>query len=644
MRRFKSISIGIMITAFLMISSGQPHAVSMGVSHGHDLDELWARAPKLFEYSAHDAVLLLESRRVSILDNGDLATRVHQVVWISTEAGIEEHADLRIPWNSATSSFEVIALRTWMDDRWWPHESEVSETAVVETLPFALAQADDYTSMRETMLLHDGVELPCIMETIFEITERGGAEDGADGFWVFPQNDPAVLVEFILSVPSGMTPALRALNGAPDPEIGSSADQQTYTWRMENLGRIGTPMISNPAVYAPNVAWSTWKDWEALGEKITSSFEKAATISEALTDSLKQRLEHEPSNYAKARAISSLVNEWTRSIHYDSGYWRFSPRRAVRTWETAYGHGLDRAVLAAALFRAAGFSAEPVFKTAPPAVDDLDMPALSHFGDIAVLVEGLRLNAVFDPVEGSLEHANSWMYGKEVWRPSKGAEIRVPGDSHDNPEFWSRNELILTIEPGDGDDWSGKGFMSADGIFCPYDEMAGLGGQALSYLNSLVQSVLPGAVVKGFNPEAFGSYHVTTGFEFVLKALDPDIHERTGIIAGLPAIGISAKLPSDVHLYDETRSSPVLLVGKMHQNIVLRVRTCDREIVYIPEAREIVNGVGRFTLTASMDDGWLTISRELSIGNTKIGAREWPDLRALLLEESDASNRTILMK
>jgi hypothetical protein len=644
MRRFKAIYVGILITAFLMLLGGQSHAASMGVSRGYDLDDLWARAQQQFELSKHDAVLLLESRQVSILGNGDLVTRVHRVVWISTEVGIDDHADLRIPWNSATSGFEVIALRTWMDDRWWPHESEVSETAVVETLPFAIALADDYTPMRETMLLHDGVELPCIMETIYEITKRGGAKEGADGLWVFPQVDPAVMVDFLFSVPAETAPAFHSTNGAPESETASEGGRMTYIWRMENLERIGSPRIEHPSVYAPSIAWSTWRDWEALGEKITSAFDEAAVLSDALADSLSKRLDSEPSNAAKARAIASLVNEWTRSIHYDPNYWRFAPRPAMRTWETAYGHGLDRAVLAAALFRAAGFRAEPVFRASPFALDQPDMPALSPFGDIAVLIEGLRLNAVFDPAEGSLEHANSWMYGGAVWRPAKGAEIRLPGESHDNPEFWSRSELVLTVVPGDEGDWEGTGFMSADGIFCPYDEMTGLEGEALSYLNRLIGSVIPGAKVKGFNPEAFGSYHVTVGFEFVLEAPEADEHGRRHIAAGVPSTGIATSIPSDVHLYDETRSSPVLLPGKMHQKIVLRIETNGREIVYLPEAREIANGAGSFTLTAENEDGWVTVGRELSLDRTQMEPAGWPALRALLLEEMDGANRTILIK
>ena len=152
MRRQRSTWYGIALLLLLHALAAPLFAASMGVSDGHDLDGLWKQAQKRFDLSRHDAVLLLEGRYVSIRENGDMRTRIHRVVWIGTEVGIDHHADLRVPWNSAESTLRVIALRTWRDKAWWPDESEVSETAVVETLPFALAQAADYAALRETML------------------------------------------------------------------------------------------------------------------------------------------------------------------------------------------------------------------------------------------------------------------------------------------------------------------------------------------------------------------------------------------------------------------------------------------------------------------------------------------------------------
>jgi len=619
----------------------QLSAESMGVSHGHDLDELWAKAQKQYDLKAHDAVLLLEGRYVSILENGNLRTRVHRVVWIGTEVGIEDHADLRIPWNSATSTFTVVALRTWNDGRWWPDESEVSEIAVVETLPFALAQADDYTSMRETMLLHDGVELPCIMETIYEIEDEGAAKDGADDLWVFYQSDPAVLVEYELTVPAGVTPVFRAGNGAPEPETATGADQKTtYTWRKENTGRLGTPRIAHPAVYAPSIMWSTWKDWEMLSRKIASSFDEAAVLSDALADSLSKRIRYEPSDDAKVRAIVDLMSEWTRSVDYNWDFWRFSPRTATRTWETGYGHALDRAALAAALFRETGFRAQPVFRTAPSVELDEEIPGLSQFENFVVLVEYDGGRRILDPADGTWESEYLGLYGRTIWNSSvkSNAFIRLSSDRVGG------FEMILTLTPADGGGWSGYGFLDAHGKYSTYDNMSGLGNVALDDLNSIVQSVLPETKVGGFNPVTFNPERVTLGFDFEVGALEPDGSDRISLIVGDPKGGIIGTLPGDVHVFEVFRNTPILLDGRMIQRIELRLKTGDRRIVYLPEPHELENKIGRFALTVERENGWITIGRELNIEHPVMPFIDWILLRALLLEEQDLAHRFILLK
>jgi hypothetical protein len=644
MRRTRNICRGFVCTFLLLAFSVPLFAGSMGVSEGHDLDELWADAQKQYDLPARDAILLLESRHVTILENGDLRTRVHRVVWIGTEIGIDSHADLRIPWNSAASTLDVVKLRTWRDGAWWPDESTVSETAVVETLPFALARADDYTTMRETMLLHDGVELPCIMETIYEIGERAGAQEGSDGLWVFAQRDPAVLVELTISLPAGTAVAFRSGKGAPEPEVSDDGGNMTsYAWKMENVDRLGSPRISNPAGYAPHVIWSTWRDWRTLGALIVSRFDGGAVLSGALADTLAGRLKHEPSPASKAHCIATLVDEWTRNIHYDSGFWAFSPRPASRTWETAYGHALDRAVLAAALFRAAGLETEPVYRSSGSSGFDQALPGLSRFEGIGVSVSGDRLQAFYDPAAGTLTDGPRPLYGRFLWRPGvDDAPAMHPGPAGSGG--FSNFELMLTLAPSGEGDWSGTGFLETDGIFCAYDEMAGLRGEALAQIEEIVQSVLPGAHVDGFNPEIFDHDLVTIGFRLNMKIPEADDLGRIRVSIGEPAGGIASSLPPDVHLYQERRGSPVLLPGKMSQRIRLRLKTDGREVIHMPDARELGNEVGRFALSAEREDGWVTIDRALRLEAETVHPDAWPNLRALLLEEKDAAGRTILIK
>ena len=249
--------------AVLLLSGAAAGAQTMGVSDGHDLDALWAQAQKTIDVAQEDAVILLDSRTTTVGDEGTVVTRVHQVVWIATSQGIRGYADLRVPWNSATSTFEVTKLRTWMDGRWWPDAEKISDTAVVETLPYAVATADDYTMLRETMLLHDGVELPCIMETDYTIAVQGSPTAGADGLFVFPQRDPVVRSEYVVRVPVGVDVKFESLNGAPQPVVTGNGVQE-LVWAMDGAGALKRPVTEQPEAYEPAVIWTTWESWEAL--------------------------------------------------------------------------------------------------------------------------------------------------------------------------------------------------------------------------------------------------------------------------------------------------------------------------------------------------------------------------------------------
>ena len=630
----------IVIAILSLAAAGAFGAETMGTSRGHDLDALWSQAQKEFDLSAHDAILLLESRHETILEGGGKRTVVHRVVWIGTPPGLRDHADLRIPWNSAFSTFKVHILRTWRDGRWWPDESKVSPTAVVETLPGAIASADDYTTMRETMLLHDGVELPCIMETAYEIEEQPGAT-GYDGFFVMQRRDPAALVELKINVPGEISLQLKGYNGAPVPDEAGGDRKAIHIVTMENLERLGSPRIADPAIYAPCVSWSTWGNWAEIKDAVMSSFDEAAVLGPKLTDLIKEPLKHEPSEAARARKVTELVNEYTRSIHYDSRFWSFSHRLASRTYETAYGHALDRAVLAAAMFRGAGLTAEPVFVSSGPSGADSDIPGLSRFGEIRVCVHTETFRAIYDPAEGILSEGPRAIYGRTAWKP---ASDDAPWSYPPPDGAASSYNISLTFEPDGNGGWKGTGYIDADGVFCPYADMAGLGGEMKAAISGIASSVFTGAEVTGYNPEVFEKTHVAAGFGFTLKESKPDDHDRKSLTIGNPHGGVAEVLPADIHLYHAQRTSPVMLPGAMSQTVRIRIKACKKSLLHLPEARTIQNEAGKFAISVEMQDGWVTIERKLTIIGGKVVPESWPHLRALLLEAEDQAGRMVLIK
>ncbi|MCK4413126.1 MAG: DUF3857 domain-containing protein [Candidatus Eisenbacteria sp.] len=628
---------GLVMLFALALLAGVAGATPMAASGGHDIGELMEDARAWVDFSRMDAVILLEETSVEVLAGGGMRTTVHEIIWIGTDLGLDTYGDLRIPYRSDRAELKVHTLRTWRDQTWWPAPQGISPTAVVETLPGALSRADDYTAMRETMLLHDGIEIPCVVETRYEITDRGAGGETRDGSRLFSRADPAVRVIFRLSVPRGMRAIFALRNGAPQPEVLS---QGTYVWRQERVERLPRPLTDAPAAYLPCVIWSAWESWDALGSAFSSAFEAAQVVGATLGDSLHAAIEHEPDARSRATAVSEFVDEWTRAVHYDDQSWTFEPRPADRTWETAYGHTLDRAVLAAALFREAGLEVAPIFRSRTPGRVEATVPALAWFDRLVLALDGkddgLAYRGYYDPEDGRLVDFAATLAGYAGWTP--GSE----------PEFFagpSRGELFvaLTLEPGEEGAWTGNGYLRGIEGLAPHAELSGLEGETAAWIGS-VAGVIEGAELTEHSVATLEPGAVAAGFSFDWTEGDPDEYERVTLTLGDPAGGVIAHLPHDVALCDERRDSPVMPSSPMRQRVKLRLAVGDREVVYAPAPMELATAVGRFSISVDQQEGWLTIIRELAIDETRITPEMWPELRALLLADNAPRNRRVMLR
>jgi len=628
----------------LLLGTGVANAApSMGPSSSHDLDALWATAQTTYDLAQEDAVLLLESRRVAIGDAGDVATTVQRVVWIGTAAGLRAHADLRVPWNSATCTFEVTKLRTWREGRWWPDAEKLSATAIVHTLPYAVDHADDYTTMRETMLLHDGVELPCIMETEYTITERG--LPGADDVFVMAQRDPAVLVELTVSAPTALAPRHEEWNGAPAPAAGASDGRDTFTWTLRPAPALRLPVTAEPASYEPTVAWWTWRDVGALQTAWSSAFGKAAVAPTAVLDSLRAATRDAAGERARLEAGGRWLGEAVRLVRHDDRWWAFAPRPAARTWDTAYGHVLDRAALWAALLREEGWVVDPLILYAPQTEPEFGPPSLARHGRLVLRVRtpepyGSRgLTLVCDPSDFSV-HGETMLLSRPLLPLT---DTPVGGRGWLNPPALT---VDLRLAAGDSA-WTGSGQVDGLSALEFSDQVTGSAGALTSWLGELAGSLVPGAKVPAAAVTALSPLRSTARFDVTAPFVKADDEGRRTLVIGRPHGGLLDLLPPDCRLEDATRASPVLLRSSWKkedsasQSLSVSLRLPEGAVATRPADRAVENAAGTFKLTVTEKDGWLTYDRAVTLGADAGKPENWPALRALLLEEADAANATI---
>ncbi len=604
--------------------------VAMGRSGDLDLDELWTATQKGVDLSKQDAVLLLEEQRVNVVGDGSVAVTIHRLVWIGTSTGVRAYADLRVPWNEATAKLEVTKLRTWREGRWWPDVQNISDTAIVHTLPYAVDHAADYTTMRETMLLHDGVELPCIMETEYTITERG--LPGADDVFVLAQRDPAQMVRLVVETPAARPFTHVELNGAPTPATDAANGRRTLTWVLQPVPALRTPVTSEPSATEPTVAWSTWVDDRAMGEAWIGPFREAAVAPRAVRDSVRAALRTATDDQSRLQAGAKWLADRVRVVHQDDRFWTFRPRAAERTWETGYGHVLDVAALWTALLQDQGWLVTPLLADTPGAPAAPDLPHLAGRGKLLLQVTG-KTEWVCDPSDISV-HTTAVLDGRPLLWLGGSAKPEV------RRAAVNRLEIELNLAANDTA-WSGSGSARGTGRLA-FTEPATTSTKGLvDQAGALGGSVVAGAKVTAATATAMGPDLSAIRFDLAAPLAKADADGRRKLVIGRPKGGLLDRLPADCRLDDDTRATPVAGIDGWEQAVAVSLQAPKGAAVARPAERSVANAAGAFTLTVTDQDGRLTCRRELKLIAGAGAVANWPALRALLLEEADAANATL---
>ncbi len=603
-----------------------------------DIAALMKTAQEKFDLPNQDAVILSEGQSVRWSSDGRLTTVVHRIVWINSEVAVNRYADSRIPYDKDHCTFTPLVLRTWRDNEWWPTDS----TGFVETLPFQLEAAYDYTNMREIMLLHNGIAIPCIVEMAYRIEDKTPFRKGTDGVWLFNREEPAVESWFEMAIPAGSALHATSANGAPESQKSkdTQAGLDLYRWSVGPIAAQPRPHVSDPTSDLPYIAWTTWDSKETLTSQILSVLQSGAELDPALKLSL-DSLKHIARTHTElAKLISTYINDHITSIHYPESFWWSLPRPANRIFSTAYGHRIDRAIIASTLFNSAGLNAHPEFIALGSGAAKDPIPILARFDGVLLHVRGENLDGYYDPLEGTFSAATSRSFGRYAWAPGASDPPDPPASAVIGQ---IETHVSLTYDKDRGK-FVGNGVLTSSGGLSTFERVQGVGGEAKDYLNSLAASLTKGSTVTSYNPDRFDESATEIGFDLEIAKPDPDDYGRIAFVIGKPVGGIIDHLPADVQLYVSDRQSAVTLPYPMTQKVEFRLDLKPWQVVYRPTDVKIENAAGQFSVTALVQDSQLVVVRTLKLSKTTLKPEEWPMLRQLLLAENHDRNRTILLK
>jgi len=587
-----------------------------------------------------DAILLFDSERIRLNKDSRYEKFVHRIIWINTEIALERYGDVRVPYDALHCTLKVETIRTWRDNKWW----ETSPTGIVETLPDELLNAYDYANIREMMLLHEGIELPCIVEIAYTIEDKQAFRRGWGGSWTFVRDEPVIKSWFGFELPSGWWPHIYEFPGAPAPirRTDETLGLDIYSWQRGPYGAKTFPEPENIEDNESFLIWSTWKDWASLGAHIRTQFDNAAIGDKELKQQLDSLLEGTYTNRDKVRSIAKFVNDKTTYIDYDWSYWLSAMRPAVKTYSSTYGHALDRAILAAAMFSKAGISTLPVLLS--PAFGDMNInvPGITQLNKIGLWLSGENLAAYYDPIDGETKSGPLSFFSHMAWLAGNDETpfIRING-----AEKTSINDIRIELSyDAEKNNISGDGYFSATNYFNHFYQMAGMENEAFEYFEELVSSIFENAKLTACNPSEFTLLRSIYGFQFEIDSLVIDKEERIELNLGESTCGILANLPDNIELFHNQRTSPIELPCLMRQNIEVTINLDELDLITYPENNTIDNEIGVFSVRSTKTENKLTVARSLVLNKLNYSAEEWLPLRTIFLADRNESNRLILVE
>lgn len=135
------------------------------------------------------------------------------------------------------------------------------------------------------------------------------------------------------------------------------------------------------------MCWATWADDRQLGDAWNSAFWEKATVPAALVDSLRAATREAAGDRDRVETGGRWLAKNVRRVHQDDRGFTFAPRQGARTFETAYGHVLDRAVLWAALLKADGWQVLAVLADTPGGPAAPAVPHLAGRGQLLLYLQ-----------------------------------------------------------------------------------------------------------------------------------------------------------------------------------------------------------------------------------------------------------------
>ena len=436
---------------------------------------------------------------------------------------------------------------------------------------------------------------------------------------------------------------------APNRQISSVDGRTVWQFRATDLPKLyDEPLAPAPHMLSPTVQISTYENWKDFGRWYYNLIRKQMEATPEMTAKVNELIADAETEKDKARAVYNWVVTQVRyNADWHFGVHGYKPFSAGAVFARCIGDCKDKAILICTMLGIAGVKAYPVIINLENfrGEEDITLPMPNHFNHAIAYIEFSDGEGLF--VDGTttyngINELSSADRGANVIivRPDGGERTQIPwgtaeSDSRSDEmdaEFAGNGTLKLKVKRSAVGD-------SASLIRMRYQRE----GDRKKALEREWAEFFPGAKVSEITTSDLSDLDATPTISFTVEL--PNAYTiKEGSIEF--QAGLDPREWTQTEFAALTTRRTALLTPAPYQRVsVTRFKLPEGYAsAKLPKALNIKHPNVRLNVSADVNDGVLTITREYALLGGTILPEAYPDFRRKLIEFDSAEATTIRLK
>ncbi|MFA6233462.1 MAG: DUF3857 domain-containing protein [Bacteroidota bacterium] len=604
-------------------------------------------ADAVYEQMTHEYVLQTDGTVVY--------TYSHRLRLLTPFAFTRAYGESFITYDPQWQKLEVLRSITTMRDG---KKVESPFNAYNEVLPGFAAGAAPYLGLKEMVVTHTGVEAGAVIDFAYRLTTKPGMMPGMMGKVVFGTRSPISDMTVRVVTPTNVALEFGMVRDAGTPRITEENGTRSTEWHRTEIPIVEVEDSQPaPADFLPVLYFTSSTKQEMIRHCLQDASDADLGPAKAAVDEIVKK-ESDPVKRAIALQNWVIERVGRGAVPLDIiGYRAMSPSATLRA---NIGSDLDRAVLLAAMCRAAGLEADPVLFS----------------GDIRS--EGMRIESI-DRGSHREDHilpdprpdiASLHLYDRPAVLCRQIGEYNwlALDPSHTQsgpmlPQFWERYYIELTAAakgpqqyPPESSVGPSVVSITSDWILADDLTVKGKSSVSASGLRSyaLDTEAFKGVVKKAIAVAGQGmkvepaSPEVRTSFETVCES---------DVVSEKPLVSIEGTMKfeipiapggvTDLHLPlgDLQRTTPIAIPGSLREECRMTLHLPKNvRAVSVPEKIEFSNAIGKVISVIKAGPQDVEVHRMIEITAPRLQAESYPMLLELLRAWRNPSHTSLLLQ